>query len=407
MLSTHDTQLPDEYRVKPGCQSRSVHSGQVVCPGSHLSGLQHLVCLTVKNLSALSLILAIFLLNAGCANNSGGMKKYSYNCLGSFDTVITIMGYSASQREFDEWAAKAEARFLELHQLYDGYHLYEGIPNIKTINDQAGLQPVKVAADLYNLIETTLAWQADSPGVVNIALGSVLQIWHDYRTVGLADPAQATVPPAAELAEAAKHTDSSEIILDQTAQTVYLSDPDMSLDVGAVAKGYATELVARELKEAGWQSFIISSGGNVRAIDKPAVDNRSKWAIGIQNPDWNESSDESVEDLLDTIYLVDSSVVTSGDYQRYYTVKGKKYHHIIDPVTLMPADQFKSVSVITQDSGLADFLSTTFFILPYEQGLAYAESLDQVEVMWVLQDGTVKMTAGLSSMSKNAGATAD
>ena len=356
----------------------------------------------LKSLSLSSLILAFLLTIPGCSTKSNGMQKYSYDCWGTFDTIITIMGYSSSQDEFDRWTKQGEQKFLELNQLYDMYNDYPGINNIKTINDRAGISAVKVAPDLYNLIQSILDWQTKSPVAVNIALGSVLAVWHNYRAEGLLNPDQVQLPTMEELNLSAKHIDSSQIILDKENQTVFLADPDMLLDVGAVAKGFATEIVAQELKNAGWQSFIISSGGNVRAINQPADGVRSKWSIGIENPDYEQGG--NVADIIETIYLADQSVVTSGDYQRFYTVDGKRYHHIIDPATLMPATYFSSVSVVTPDSGFADFLSTTFFILPYEQGLAYAKTLNHVEVMWIFTDGSIKTTDGMKQYLKSAGA---
>jgi|GEM_PF-34915 len=361
--------------------------------------------LKLKSLSLLFMAFVFLMNTLGCSSKSAMLHKYSYDCWGSFDTVITIMGYSSSQSEFDRWTQAGEQRFLELHKLYDKYNDYSGINNIKTINDMAGTAPVAVEPDLYNLIQSSLDWQARSPDAVNIALGPVLEVWHNYRTAGLLNPGQARLPTREELTAAAEHTDSSRIILDPEKQTIYLPDTDMRLDVGAVAKGYATEIVAEELEKDGWQSFVISSGGNVRTSGPPSDGVRTKWGVGIQNvtQDTNEEG-VSTTDLVETVYLTNQSVVTSGDYQRYYIVDGQKYHHIIDPDTLMPADAFRSVSVITPDSGYADFLSTTFFILSYEEGLAFAATLDQVDVMWIFTDGSVKTTEGMRQYMKSAGA---
>ena len=94
---------------------------------------------------------------------------------------------------------------------------------------------------------------------------------------------------------------------------------------------------------------------------------RKKWGIGIQNPDGNPNDPD--EPSLDILYLNDKSLVTSGDYQRWFEVNGEKYHHLIDPVTLMPAQYYRAVSVVTEDSGIADFMSTTMFLTPYQEGL--------------------------------------
>ena len=159
-----------------------------------------------------------------------------------------------------------------------------------------------------------------------------------------------------------EHTSIDDLILNAENQTVYFADPDLKLDVGAVAKGYAVEIVSRLLLAGDMPSFILSGGGNVRT-GNPPLDGRKAWGIGIQDPD---GAIFGTGDLAETFFLSGLSVVTSGDYQRYYTVDGKNYHHLIDPDTLMPGDHFRAVSIITEDSGMADMLSTAAYLMPYE-----------------------------------------
>ena len=127
--------------------------------------------------------------------------------------------------------------------------------------------------------------------------------------------------------------------------------------------------------------------------------------IAVQNPDEFIVSDGSSS--LDTLFVNDKSVVTSGDYQRYYVVDGKAYHHLIDPVTLMPGDYFRAVAIVTDDSGLGDFLSTTIFLTPYEEGRKLVESLDGVEALWIKKDGTIEATKGMEKLMKSKGASAN
>ena len=162
----------------------------------------------------------------------------------------------------------------------------------------------------------------------------------------------------------------------------------MLLDVGAVAKGYATEMIARELKEMGVSGYGLSVGGNVRLIGtKPGGE---KWNVGIENP--NDAYGGYVENLS----VADVSVVTSGSYQRYYVVDGAIYHHIIDKDTLYPSDYFASVSIITENSALADALSTALFSMPIENGRALINGIENTEAIWGYKDGTVVSSDGLS-----------
>ncbi len=341
------------------------------------------------------------LLPAGCKGEPA-YQKYSTEFMDTFDTVIQVMGYSKSQAEFDQWAEKAQARFVELNKLYDMYNDYEGVNNIKTINDNAGKQPVKVGADILSLLAFCKQWQAKSPEAINIALGAMLNIWHDYRQAGLDHPEEASLPPMDQLQQAAAHSNIDDVVIDETAGTVFLRDPDMMLDVGSAAKGYATELVAQELSSQGWQSFVINSGGNVRAVGVKMDGKNSKWGVGITDPD-NPGDAVTSAKLLDTAFVAGLSVTTAGDYQRYYTVGGTRYHHIIDPKTLMPATSCRAITVVAESSAVADFVDTVLFILPYEEGLAYIQGIGGIEAMWVLPDGTVKATDGMEAMLKNLG----
>ena len=163
----------------------------------------------------------------------------------------------------------------------------------------------------------------------------------------------------------------------------------MLLDVGAIAKGYATEQVALAAVGRGEDHLLLSVGGNVRAIGY-RNDKKEPWRAGIENPD------DSAENYLAILNINDKSVVTSGIYERYYEVEGKQYHHIIDPETLFPENRYLSVSVVTHDSGLADVLSTALFNMSIEDGLELIESIGQTEALWCLPDGSLRESSGFA-----------
>jgi thiamine biosynthesis lipoprotein len=206
------------------------------------------------------------------------------------------------------------------------------------------------------------------------------------RTQGIDDPDNAYLPSMEELQAAAKHTSIEDVVIDEAASTVYLKDPAMSLDVGAVGKGYAVEQVCRLAEQQGFTSGLVSIGGNVRAIGSKGKN--QPWDVGIQNPD-----KESANTYLNVVNLSGMSLVSSGGYERYYTVNGKDYNHIIDPQTLYPAEYFRDVTILCQDSGLADALSTAIFTMPFDEGLALIESLPGVEALWVLPSGELKYSS--------------
>ncbi len=355
-------------------------------------------------LGILAVVLSVSLLN-GCSmpvGNDSGYNKYSDSFFESFDTVITIVAYTKSEDEFKLYFDKIRTRFRELHKLFDIYNNYEGVNNIKTVNDNAGIAPVVVSDEVTGLLEFAMECESLTGGTMNVAMGAVLKVWHDYRERGTDDPEEAELPPIEVLEAAAMHVNTKDVVINKGNSTVYLTDPNMSIDLGAVAKGYATELVAAEMANEGMISGIISAGGNIRTIGKPLDGIRERWGVGIQDPDEPVFSDDG--NLLDVVYINDGSVVSSGDYERYYTVAGKRYHHIIDPVTLMPGSYYRGVTIVTGDSALADALSTAVFLMPFDTGRKFVEALDGVEAMWVMPDGRTYATSGLEKILRSHGA---
>jgi thiamine biosynthesis lipoprotein len=350
--------------------------------------------------SVLILVLILLLtLSTGCkaANKS---LRFQTEWTGSFDTVIQMIVYTDSEQTFQKYVTLAKKRFQELHQLYDIYNVYPGINNIRTINEKSGLEPIVVDQAIIDLLLFCQQHSQQTGGVVDITLGPVLAIWHTYREAALADPSKSLVPPMSELQTASKLADATALKIDQTNRTVQLSRVGMSLDIGAVAKGFATQRIADELKTAGLTSGILSAGGSsVLLIGKPADPERPTWNIAVQDPDGNLLIPDGR--LLDTISTNDNSIDTSGDYQRYYTVEGVVYHHLIDPKTLMPGRYYRAVTVMTPDNGLADFLSTTLFLLPIDQGLAILKQYPGSEALWVFADNTIKATAGMRVVLRN------
>ena len=315
--------------------------------------------------------------------NNPPMEIYTSTYLDVFDTVTQFKGYATSEEEFKEHADLLKAELETYHQLYNIYNSYEGINNLKTINLNAGVQPVEVDQKIIDLLKFSIDLYHKTDGQINIAMGSVLSIWHDYRNIGISEPERASLPPMEELEEAAKHMDINNIIIDEEASTVYLADSEMSLDVGSIGKGFAVQRIVDYAIELGYDHLIVNAGGNAFAIG-PRTDGEP-WKVGLQNPDLN-----APDPVLTSINFANQCMVTSGDYQRYYVVDGVEYCHIIDPDTLMPADHFSAVSILSNDSGLADALSTALFCMTYEEGLELINSIENTEAIWVFEDGSIK-----------------
>lgn len=328
-------------------------------------------------------IASLFL--SGCAKEpETEQKRYSATFLTLFDTVTTIVGFSESEAEFTEKAEVVHDQLQEYHQLFDIYNEYDGINNLKTVNDHAGIAPVEVDGRIIDLLLDCRDYCEKTGGKVNVAMGSVLYLWHAARSDAFDDPENACLPDPEALSEAARHTDFEKVMIDEEASTVYLADPAMRLDVGAVAKGWAVQQIARSAADG----LLISVGGNVCATG-PKPDGTA-WSVGIMDP-------EGKKEYLHTVYADDGCVVTSGDYQRNFAVDGELYHHIIDPETLFPGEYWRSVTIVCEDSGAADALSTALFLLPRSEGQQLLDTF-RAEAMWVDRSGNIFYSPGFEDL---------
>ena len=341
----------------------------------------------MKRIAAILLIIAALFAPCGCKKTDA---KYQYAFFDIFDTVTELTIYAENETAAADAARAAHERLIYLNKLFDIYNEYNDAVSLMAVNASAANAPVSVSEETMALLKFAKEAYTFTGGRVNAAMGGVLSIWHDYREAGLADEANAQLPPMELLEKAAEHTDISSIVLDEANGTVFFTDSMVRLDVGAIAKGFAGQIVTDELNariDAGEISAaLISLGGNVCAAGtKP---NGEAWQIAVQDP---RGSDNAA-----TASIASGYVVTSGDYQRYYTVNGVRYNHIIDPDTLMSADKHASVTVISQDGALADALSTALFIMDSGEGRALIDSIDDAEALWIAKDGGITRTDGFN-----------
>ena len=311
---------------------------------------------------------------AACTGNSA-YRRYRADFFDVFDTFSFIMGYARSQEEFDYFSQEMRAELQRLHRLFDIFYEYEGLNNLRTINNNAGLAPVTVDPVIIDMLQLSVEAYRISSGIVNIAIGPVTGIWRKAREEGF-------IPCMEDLLAAGNYIDINGLIINEDMGTVFLQHEGMSLDAGAIAKGFAIELVAQAAIAAGFESFLLSVGGDVRVAARPPGGN---WSIGVSNPMGGG--------LLDIVYVENTSVFSSGDYLRYFEIDGQRFHHIIDPRTLMPAINHRSATVVYPDGGMADILSLAAFILDINDAREFVAGLD-AEAIWMLQDGTVVSSVG-------------
>jgi thiamine biosynthesis lipoprotein len=241
---------------------------------------------------------------------------------------------------------------------------------IRKINEAKGAA-VTVSDDTITLLNKGIYYGKLSNGLFDITIGRVTKLWN-FET------SYHGLPNSDELANALSHVDYKTIIIEEN--TVRLEDPDAMIDVGAIAKGFIADKIKAYLVSKGVSHALINLGGNVLAVGNKT--DGSAFNIGIQKPF------DTTGEALTSVRIENKSVVTSGDYQRYFTLGGKVYHHIINPETGYPSDtDLDSVTIITDSSLTADALSTTCFLMGLEEGMTLVNRLSNVDALFITKDG--------------------
>ena len=283
-------------------------------------------------------------------------------------TIITLTIYHADSEALLE---EAEARLRDYEKRFSAH---AADSDLMRVNQQAGLQAVTVATDMFELIRIGKEMSLASDGALNIAIGPLMKLWH----IGFED---AQVPKQAKIDQALQLIDPRRIQLDAASQTVYLEVAGMELDLGAVAKGYFADLLKSFFVEQGVEAGIINLGGNVLTIGNSPKNPLGTWNIGIQNPEAPRG------DLLALAQVRDQSVVTSGIYERKLVVDGQEYHHIFDSRTGYPvANEIASVTIVSDKSIDGELWTTVLFVHSPERALALIEATPGIEALIITKD---------------------
>jgi len=257
---------------------------------------------------------------------------------------------------------------------------------VVAINEQAGIAPVNVRADLLDVLERALHYAALSNGAFDPTVGPLVQLW------GIGTDLQ-RVPGDEEVARALELVNWRDVVIDRKAGTAFLLRPGMALDLGAIAKGYAGDEAARIAQEANVPRAIFDLGGNIVALGWRDQKKSLLWRIGIQNPLSGRGT------YIGVVTVHDASVVTSGVYERYFESEGKRYHHILSTANGRPVENgLLSVTMVTAGSTDADALSTAVFTLGFERGKALIDSIPEAEAIFIFNDRSVRITGGLAGI---------
>jgi thiamine biosynthesis lipoprotein len=240
------------------------------------------------------------------------------------------------------------------------------------INAQAGINPVKVDAELIALIERSKKISQLSNGYFDISFASIHKVW-DFEKFD-----QKTLPTQEEIAHSIALIDFQKIQIDLESSTVFLQDKGMRIGFGAIGKGYAADKVKALMLELGIENGVVNAGGDL--ISWGMRPDGNPWSVGISDPSDSHK-------IIAWLQASDMAVVTSGNYRKYLEINGKRYCHIIDPKTGWPVEQLASVTIVTKDAEVADALSTTVFVLGKKDGIELINHLDGIECMVLDVDG--------------------
>ncbi|NLK97287.1 MAG: FAD:protein FMN transferase [Epulopiscium sp.] len=330
----------------------------------------------------LMLLITIIAILSGCASNKGKntvIKEEIY----ALGTVIQIQIYDADEEKAKKAIEESEKRVQEIENKMT---VNKEKSEVILINENSGINSVQVSPDTFYVIQKAKKYSDLSGGAFDLTVEPIVKLWG----IGTEN---ARVPKQEEIDALLGLVDYNDVVLDESTNQVKLNREGQAIDLGAIAKGYAGDEVKKILKEHGIKTAFVNLGGNVVTLGSKL--DGSPWRIGVQNP-----LDERGKHIA-VIEVVDETLVTSGNYERYFIEDGKRYHHIIDPKTGYPAEAgIISSTIVTNSSIDADALSTSVYVLGLEKGMELIESLENVEAVIVTEDKKIYVTSGLKERFK-------
>lgn len=277
-----------------------------------------------------------------------------------------------------------DAAFVRVTDIDQRMSLYKPDSELVALNAQAGTNDIPLSEPLYDVLSASAFYDELTQGAFDITVQPLVDLWGFYRV------RDASVPPQREIAKALQIVGMDRLALDSETPLAAL-ESGTSVDLGAIAKGYAVDVIVEDLQQRGVSAALVNLGGMVRVFGQPS--GKRLWTIGVRHPRENR--------LIGEIRLTGGAVATSGDYDRYFEVDGKRYSHIIDPRTGQPAQELPALTVVAPTALAADALSTAAFVLGPDKGMTLLRRCSNVEGLVVNHnsDGSsisdVVATAGL------------
>lgn len=333
---------------------------------------------TLYSISRLVILIFIIVFIAmGCGKENSSQNDFRLESYFIFDTFVSVkvFDHRITDKHFTEIESILENIDQKMNRQRENSEIYN-------VNSNAGSSSVSVSEETFFVIEKALEYAKISNGLFDPTIGPLVDLW------GIGTD-EARRPNDLEIKEIVSLVGYNDVELNEANLSIHLLKPGMSIDLGAISKGYAADQIALYLKEQDMNSAIIDLGGNILAMgSKP---DGSSWTIGLQNPDDHRGTH------IGTVKVNNKTIVASGVYERYYMEDGIRYHHILNPYLGYPVNnKILSVTIITELSMDADALSTAAFALGLEKGMKFIESLPEVEAIFITDDKVMKTTSGLS-----------
>ncbi|WP_129644647.1 FAD:protein FMN transferase [Peristeroidobacter agariperforans] len=273
--------------------------------------------------------------------------------------------------------AAIEAVLAEMRRVDEAMSTYKPTSELSIVNAQAAREPIKISAELFDLLATALDYSRVTDGAFDITYASVGYMY-DFR--------KHVHPDEKQIAGALPGINYRHVELDKKNSTVHFARPGVRIDLGGIGKGHAVDRGIAILQARGIDHALVTAGGDSRIIGDRFG---QPWVVGIRHPDRKD-------EVIARIPLEDAALSTSGDYERYFDENGVRYHHIIDPKTGRSASKVRSATIIGPTATGTDGLSKTAFVLGPEQAIEIYNRLDDIDAVLVTPEGKVLYTKGLA-----------
>jgi len=333
----------------------------------------------MKNSFFLGIAFTTFILLFGCSEQEDfQLVQQSKFALGTYNQITL---YAPDEEQGQDIINEVFTRVNEIENLMS-INIEDS--DVSRLNDQAGESAVTVDPETFYLLQLGKEYKEITNETFNIGIGALIDLWD----IGGDDQ---RVPDKSEIEALLGHFDLDQLTLNEDSYEAKIDDPEMIINLGGIAKGYAVDEAIRIIKEHGVEHAIVDFGGDVYVLGGNPDGN--DWRIGISNPEIGESG------VVGRLFSSDMAVVSSGDYERYFKKNGQLYHHILNPFTGYPTDnQLSSVTVISDTALQGDILSTAVFVMGLEDGLNFINEMDDIEAILITESKDVYVTAGASDL---------